>query len=219
MASFEPVRLPAGSQRRTVSASSSGLCLGLMLGLAGSASASDALCFDFSKTVVTTPLKEAAPGPGDVAEQGVGPNNTPWAALRAEVALPIEKVLERMLDHETTRDPVNKELTVERLPSGLYLARHRVRLLVKVFFYDIRWGEDWAYAVAAGTAAKPDTVVISFQKIEGTSHIQRFCGSFVLRRTPKGTEVSQYQEGRITRRVPQEMADSQQMVLRRLRAP
>lgn len=210
MADFQAVRV--GELR---------VCLGLVLGIVNSAIAGgDALCFDFN-TLVTTPLKQIAKVPGkDNAEQGqLADRVTGFAALRGEAAQPIEKVLERFQNHETTREPMIKEMYVEKLDPGPYISKDRVKLVVQSFFFKIPWTEEWAYALVSGTPAKPNKIVISFQKTEGTSHIERFCGSIVLERTSKGTDVSQYHEARITRRSTQAILEALMMVLGRVRAP
>lgn len=196
--------------------------VGAVLGLVVAAPASAVgPCFDFSAKV-TAPLREAAraKGEGDATEQGTREDHTVWAALRGEVRQPLGKVLERLLNHETTRDPSVDELRVEKLEAAQYLALHRVRSLVKPFlFVEVRWTEEWGYALAKGTAAEPEEVVISYQKTEGTSHMEHFCGSIVLRRAgAEATDVSQYEEARITGRSAQATVDGLAMVLKRLRA-
>jgi hypothetical protein len=178
------------------------------------------VCFDFSHQVLAA-IREVAPNPkgGDSEEIGTLPDNTRWAALRGQVDHPIEKVLEHLLEHEVMRDPRNTSVEITKMAPGPYLARHRVNVLVKMLFMKVTWVEDWVFALAEGTLEKPDKIVMSYQKTEGTSHIARFCDSLVLRRTPTGTEVSHYQEGRITGRSSQAMLEFLKLVLTRLRAP
>lgn len=182
--------------------------------------ASEAVCFDFSHKVVA-PIREVAANPkgGDAEEIGTLTDNTRWAALRGMVDHPIEKVFKQLVDYEVMRDPRNTSVEITKVPSGPYLARHRVNVLVKMLFMKVTWAEDWAFALAEGTPEKPDKIVISYQKTEGTSHIARFCDSLVLRRAANGTEVSHYQEGRITGRSSQAMLEFMKLVMTRLRAP
>lgn len=227
VADFVVVRTPLGGKRFCIRRSaqrpgpvSPWVCVILLTtGIATPAFASDALCFDFS-TKVVTPLKQIARLDKDNVEKGtVAGRNVVWASVRGEVPHPIEKVFEKILHHETVCDKKTKEAVVARLPAGEYLVRTRVSLLVQSFLFKIPWDEEWVYALAAGTPDKPDKIVISYQKVAGSSHIQRFCGNIVLERTAKGTDVTQYQEARFTRNSSQGMVESLTTILGRLRAP
>ncbi len=187
--------------------------------LVASVARADEPCFDLRAPVVAA-LCEAPRGAGDVLEKGARPDGTTWAALRGEVRQPLSSVLRRVLNHETFRDPSVDEVRVEQVEAPLVLARHRVRYLVKPFlFIEVRWTEDWAYALASGTVEQPEEVVVSYQKVEGSSHLHHFCGSLVLRRLGPGvTEVSQYEESRIDQHSVQDTVEGLELVLRRLRA-
>ena len=179
----------------------------------------ESLCYDFAKKHEVSPLKEAPRGSQDVEQVGVMPDqSTHWATLRGDVSLPLEKVLALFRQHEVLRDPSVNEVTVETLSPGPYLFRQSVRQVAKRFVFKVSWLEDWAASVTEGTPDSPKTVVILYQKTEGTSHMQHYCASSVLRRTEKGTDVSMYQEGRITRRAGQAMLESMKLNLQRIRA-
>ena len=210
--------MTAGKQRHLIRTAKLLTCLLLVFLQREAVAAEEAPCFDF-RTKVTQPLKELPKGPGDVSQNGTTADRVYWAAARGEVQKPIEKVLAKLLDHETTRDTTISQVVVEPQEKGIYLARHKVQLTVKVLFMYIRWTEDWAYALVDGTPEAPNTIVISYQKTEGTQHMSNFCDSMVLRRTPTGTDVSQYQQGRVTGRSPQAMQEFLKTVLQRLRAP
>lgn len=189
--------------------------------LTAASTRAESLCYDFAKKHEVTPLKEApAPsGPQDSEQFGVKPDeSTHWAALRGEVTAPLEKVLALFRQHEVLRDPSVNEVTVETLTPGPYLFRQSVRQVAKRFVFKVSWLEDWAASVTEGTPESPKTVVILYQKTEGTTHMQHYCASSVLRRTEQGTDVSLYQEGRITRRAGPAMLESMKLNLQRIRA-
>ena len=192
--------------------------LTVALGVAPSARA-ESLCFNFEKKYEVTPLREAPRGAEDTSELGVMPDKaTYWAAHRGEVALPIEKVLRLLWQHEVVRDSSVVEATFQALDPGRYVLRQKIRQVAKRFIFTAEWVEDWAAAVTEGTPEAPQTVVVSSQKTEGTSHIQHLCSNIVLRRVPKGTEMSLYQEAKITRRSAETILETLKRKLSRFRA-
>ncbi len=157
-------------------------------------------CFDLSQPV-TKPLVEAPPGesPGDQIDSGTTNEGRVWARIRGRVAKPIERVLAMLQDHQLMRDPSIDELLVERQERGPHLARMRVHSVVKPFpLVRLEWTDEWAYTLVKGTPEAPQTIVIAYQKIDGTSAIAHFCGNLVLRRLDAATtEVYQYEEAKI----------------------
>lgn len=160
-------------------------------------------CFDFN-TKVTKPLGKMLPlKPGqDTSDLGDLKDGVNWASLRGTVKKPIKKVLDLLLDHKTTASPRVDEMEVAKVESPNYLARHDVKFLIKPFlFVKVRWTEQWAYTLVDGTPADPKEVLVSYQKVEGTSHIEHLCGSVVLRKLgPNETDVYQYEEAKATQR-------------------
>lgn len=177
--------------------------------LLGSAPAlADTTCFDFG-AAVTKPLKEpptdvSRPRNGqDESASGTTPHDSDvtWAWVRGVVKKPIEQVYALLLDHNTTKSP-KAEIEVEKIESPIYLALHRVKFTIRPFpLVRVQWIEDWAYALAAGSREHPETIVISYQKTEGTTHIRELCGSVVLRKvSEKTTDLYEYEQAKATRR-------------------
>lgn len=177
-------------------------------------------CFDLSQAVTSTldePVSEQ--GPDDRGKSGEKKDGRTWARLRGRVRRPIEQILAFLQDHRRFRDPRVDELEVQRLPPGPHLARTRVHSVVRPFpFVRVEWTDDWAYTLIEGTRESPQRVVVSYQKIEGTSHIAHSCGNLVLSRIDAAnTEVYQYGEAKITGRSAEDHARSFAVFLERLR--
>jgi hypothetical protein len=62
-------------------------------------------------------------------------------------------------------------------------------------------------------------MVISYEKVAGTGHIERQCGSYVLQaRTDGTTDLSMYEEVKADRRSAKDTRDMHAGILRNLRA-
>jgi hypothetical protein len=168
----------------------------------GTPSRAEARCFDFAGKVVT-PLKAPIPAAqkGDAYSAGEKGDGLIWTQLRGTIAKPATRVLALLLNHDTMRDPEVDDMQVKKQTSPLYVARHAVAYEVRPFpMVKIRWTEEWAYAAAEGPAEAPTAWVISYEKTEGTSHIEHFCGNIVLRRlSDTQTDMYQYEESKIDR--------------------
>jgi hypothetical protein len=179
-----------------------------------------ARCFDFT-TKVVSPLRPppAAPVKGEVVEAGERASDIIWTKVRGPIAKAPPRVLALLLNHETMRDPEVDEMKVKKLASPLYLARHSVSYEVRPLpLVKVRWTEEWGYAVAEGPDDAPTAWVISYEKTEGTSHIEHFCGSIVLRRLPDGnTDMYQYEESKISRRDEKDQTSALRGLLTKLR--
>ena len=161
-------------------------------------------CFDFSNKVTKSLREPIALKTGeDAHESGKRDNDdVTWASMRGVVDKSIQKLVELLLDHDTTKSPKVDEMEVIKIDSPHYLARHDVKYLIKPFpFVKIRWTEEWGYALEEGSATDPKVVVISYHKSEGTSHIERLCGTIILRKNgSNSTDVYQYEEAKATQR-------------------
>jgi hypothetical protein len=183
----------------------SGRVFALVLGLSSigvKAAHADGPCFHL-EGVVSQPLeKELVAGPGDTQDSGKKGDGRVWARRTGKVGRPIERVLKFLLDPEHWKDPQVDELTVKRVAPGPNLAHLFVHSLVKPFpLVTVEWTDEWAYSLVGGTREAPEKVVISYQKVDGTSHITHFCGSMVLTKLDDTiTEVFQYEESKITGR-------------------
>jgi hypothetical protein len=184
------------------------------------AARADAACFDFSKKIVA-PLKApiAAPAEGDAEASGKTDEQVTWAQVRGPVKAPIEKVYDLLLDHDTTRSSKVDEMDVVISARPGYLSFHTVKFLIKPFpLIKIRWTEHWGYALEAGTPEKPEQIVISYEKIEGTGYIEHLCGSVVLRKLgPASTDVYLYEEAKATQRSTEDTLKGMRGTLQTLR--
>jgi len=95
-----------------------------------------------------------------------------------------------------------------------------VRLRFLLLSRDVPWTEEWAYSLAEGTPAAPRRIVVSYQKVAGTTHIKRECGSYVLEARDDGTtDLAMYEEVKADRRSARDTRDMHQGIVRNLRAP
>lgn len=179
------------------------------------------LCFDFN-TKVTKPMKDPLPLKQNEDNSAFGKydhNGVTWASLRGMVNKPMKQVLAMLLDHNTTKSSRVDDMEVIELKSPNYFARHDVKFLIKPFpLIKVRWTEQWAYALLSGTLDDPQEVLISYQKTEGTNHIEHLCGSVVLRRHgPNTTDVFEYEEAKATQRTPEDTLNGNLGTLKTLR--
>jgi hypothetical protein len=177
--------------------------LGLLGGLFGAClnasadSSSGSRCFDFSK-VITDPLRN----PTNSDRSGTLPQGYSWASVRETVHPDLDRILKDLIAHGTTKSPRVNKMEIKDLKDPRYLAKQEVQFEVDPFvFVTVKWTETWAFAVTNGPQDHPMRVVISYEKTDGTSHIEHLCGSYVLERQKDGqTDVYIYEEAKATGR-------------------
>ncbi len=204
------------------------LLLGLAMGLAAtSALATDLAgpCFDLRGPVVE-PLSPPIPlVPGhDNHVFGTYPSGVVWAAGRAVLDVPIQSVLARLLDHTNVKDMTRTTLTTTVLDRPGYMAFHLVDVVVTLralfFKLTVPWTEAWAYRLVEGAAQAPRRIVVSYQKVAGSDHIERQCGSYVLQARDDGTtDLSLYEEVKAARRSAEDTRNMHRGILKNLRRP
>jgi hypothetical protein len=180
-------------------------------------------CFDLRGTVVTplsTPIALVSGRDNHVF--GSYPNGVGWAAGRAVLDVPIESVLARLLDHRNVKDMTKTTLRTTVVERPEYLAFHLVDIVVtvKALFVKIAlpWTEAWAFRLVDGSSQSPRRIVVSYQKVAGTGHIERQCGSYVLQAREDGTtDLSLYDEVKASRRKPEDTRNMHRGILRNLR--
>lgn len=47
-------------------------------------------------------------------------------------------------------------------------------------FVTVKWTDEWAFSLLAGTFGDPKKILISYEKIEGTTHIKHLCGNILI---------------------------------------
>ena len=181
-------------------------------------------CFDFSQKVVE-PLTAGIPRvPGhDNHVFGTSPAGVGWASGRVVLDVPITTAYANLLDHRNFKDMTKTTIvtTVEDRPD--YMAFHLVKIVVTVralfLKMEIPWTEAWAYSLVEGTPEAPRRIVASYQKVAGTDHIKRQCGSYVLQAREDGTtDFSLYEEVKADRRSARDTRDMHRGIVRNLRA-
>jgi hypothetical protein len=180
-------------------------------------------CFDVAAGF-DRPLHEpiALGGSGDRSLHGERPDGTHWAATRAVVDLPAGALLGKLRDHRNVKDMSRTVLEARRLPDPDYLelCHVDVDVTVKALFVSlhVRWTEEWAYRLLAGSPERPDLVVANYQKIAGTKHIVHQCGSYVIRRIDADrSDLFMYEEIRARRRSAEDTRNMHLGILRNIR--
>jgi hypothetical protein len=196
-----------------------GMALATRLGAAGGMS-----CFDFRLPVVK-PLRPPIPllPEGDNHVFGTYPDGIDWASGRALVQRPITAVYSMLLDHRNVKDITRTTIVTTVLDRPDYLAFHNVDVVVRIralfFKLKLEWTEAWGYSLVEGTPDAPLKIVISYQKIAGTPHIQHQCGSYVLRAHDSATtDLSLYEEVKADRRTAEDTRNMHRGILATLRA-
>ena len=169
-------------------------------------------CFDFS-TRITDPLHN----PTNSDQSGKLPQGRDWAAVRGTVHPSIETILKDLVAHGTTKSSRVNKMEIKDLKDPHYLAKQEVHFEVDPFpFVTVKWTEMWAFAVTNAAADHLVRVVVSYEKTEGTSHIEHLCGNYVLDRLPDGqTDVFIYEEAKATGRNEKDTLDGLRGISRR----
>jgi len=182
-------------------------------------------CFDLRARVVE-PLSAPIPlVPGhDSHVFGTYPSGVDWASGRAVVEAPIESVLARLLDHRNVKDMTKTTLKTTVLDRPDYIAFHLVDVVVtlRALFLKVTlpWTEAWGFTLVEGVPQAPRRIVVSYEKVAGTGHIERQCGSYVLQARDDGTtDVSLYEEVKADHRTAEDTRNMHRGILRNLRRP
>jgi hypothetical protein len=178
------------------------LCLLMLLNIqiasAAETSVANGLCFDFNSPVKVPLGKSTEFNPKkDFTKSGKfsSPKTGIWGLVQGEVNRPIEKIYEQLLDHFTVKDSKRVKLRVYPQERSGFQDFHLVMVTLPTPLMDVKWEEEWGYVITDGTEANPKTVVISYQKSNGTKYVPRLCGSIVLKFTsPTSTNVYLYEE-------------------------
>ena len=157
----------------------------------------DKKCFDFS-TKIVNPLKAAPSTFSETQDSSQSENGKEldWAKIAGVVKKPITELYLYLLDPHTIRNNSNTQIRLKEIPSDQYMKRFEQLITVKpIFFLTLDWAEIWTFALKEGTKEAPKSIVVSYEKVSGTSHIQHLCGNIVLQQlSPKTTGVFLYEE-------------------------
>ena len=212
--------------RRGGRARSAVLALTAALATAASVSATElpaGPCFDFTRKVVEplTPVIPLLPG-RDNHVFGTSPGGVGWASGRVVLDMPVAAAYASLLDHRNVKDMTKTTITTTVVDRPDYLAFHLVKIVVtlRALFLkmEVPWTEAWAFSLVDGTAEAPRRIVVSYQKVAGTDHIKRECGSYVLQAREDGTtDLSLYEEVKADRRSARDTRDMHRGIVRNLR--
>lgn len=137
---------------------------------------------------------------GKIADPAKG-DDVHFGSLLGTVKLPLSSIVSALKDHNTTKSPSVAKLTVtvDKAENANAPETHRVHFEVHPFlFVTVEWTERWIYTPGA------KSTLISYDKIEGTSHIKHMCGQIFVRETaPLESSVYLYEEVQATRRSPE----------------
>ena len=179
-------------------------------------------CFDFSKpsTTLLHPSPETFAEGKDLADFGTdSKTNNDWGQVSGIVKKPILTLSQKLQDPKTIRNGSDTKVVITPIESKDFLKRIDQTIVIKpVFFVTIEWKEAWAFALKDGKAEKPESIVVSYQKSEGTSHIKHLCGNILLKSiTPDSTAVYLYEEVQADRRSAKDVMNGLSGTLRTLR--
>jgi len=165
-------------------------------------------CFDFSTGAppVTEPLRPLTDQAIPRDESGTLPDGPVWAAVHGVIGQAIDAILKDLLAHRSTKSPRVNKMEIRGVPDPRYLDRQSVSFEVDPFpFVSVKWTETWAFYLSKGTAQRPERIVISYEKVAGTSHISHLCGNYLLKtKGDRMTEVFIYEEAQATGRSQQD---------------
>jgi hypothetical protein len=180
-------------------------------------------CFDFSHKIVA-PIVPAIPlVPGqDNHVFGTSPGGVAWASGRVILDMPAAAAYATLLDHRNFKDMKRTTITTTVVDQPNYMAFHLVDIVVtlRALFLkmELPWTEAWGYSLVDGTPDAPRAIVVSYQKVAGTDHIKRQCGSYVLQAREDGTtDLSLYEEVKADRRSARDTRDMHRGIVKNLR--
>ncbi len=178
-------------------------------------------CFDPSKPnpPLLHPSSDRYEEGKDPSDYGTDEKKNDWAQVSGVVHKSVQDLYQKLLNPKTIRNGSNTKVVVDEVETKDFLKHTLQKITVKpVFFITIDWKEDWLYTLKDGTATDPKGLIVSYQKIEGTSHIKHLCGNIVLTQLgPNYTGVYLYEEVQADRRSAQDVLSGISGTLRTLR--
>lgn len=173
-----------------------------LLGFLGGSTAY-ASCSDFSGEVSRLLSQQADLSEITVSEKsGISSHGLIWALVHGTVNRSFKEVLEDLIEHRSTRGSRVDHFRLKALHDPHYFLKQEAEMEVHPFpLLNISWKEIWGFRVMSGVRNDPESVSISYEKTEGTAHIEHLCGSYVIEKRPHDqTEVLIYEEVRATGR-------------------
>ncbi len=171
--------------------------------------APDSQCFDFSRPILQARIAVPEQLTYDKSTQnksnshfGKTKDRQDFAWVAAMVDRPILPLLDELLNPLTIRNGKDTEVSIQDDPSPHFFRRFKETVILKpTFFLTLEWKEIWATSLLKGTPTAPESFLVSYEKLEGTSHVKHLCGNILLNKVaPNTTRVFLYQELDATRR-------------------
>jgi hypothetical protein len=162
-------------------------------------------CFDFSKSI-TGVLRPARMNTKAEQSGKVSTNNSGdeyWATVQGDVSAPIKVIYGYLSDRNSTKSSRVDEMHVDTEQDPNFLLKQIVHNEVDPFpFVTVKWTDEWAFSLLKGTFGDPKEILISYEKIEGTSHIKHLCGNILITADSDGSKshVFLYEEAEATGR-------------------
>ncbi len=151
---------------------------------------------------VAKTLPWSAETSGTKTAKGKSTEERVWAAVQGESGRPVSALLKELLSHETTRAGKVTKMEITPHEDRNFLARQSVRFEVDPMpFVSVDWTETWAFSLLSGRASEPREILGSYEKVDGTSHIEHLCGNFLITRArPSKSRIYIYEEAQATGR-------------------
>lgn len=185
-------------------------------------------CFNFDQKIESTLIPVPTELPKDGKDdydfgskaRDVSETRYDFGYVYGRVNKPVQKIYELLLNPRTIRPDESTGIKTKVVESPHFIHRNDLSIHVQpVFFITLDWNETWAYSLLKGTKAKPESILVSYQKTEGTSHIRHLCGNILIQKiTPEQSSVFLFEEIDADRRDAKDMISGVRGTLATLRA-
>jgi hypothetical protein len=187
-----------------------------------SAPPKNSVCFDFSRQIAhflrPRRMSKSKAQSGRVKENPSGDEY--WAMVQGTSPEPISKLYDYLSNRNSTRSSRIDKMDVQVEEDPHFLLKQKVRNEVDPFpLITVSWTEQWAFSLLAGTPLKPQKILISYEKIAGTSHIKHLCGNMMIQAESGKTHITLYEEAEATGRSEADTLNGLQATLKLLQGP
>ncbi len=132
---------------------------------------------------------------GKTKDHGTDESETLWAQAEIETLVPMATVVSRLKDFKNFKNTSTQDITAKAvsIPGVMFAQNIDIHMTVALII-SLDWTEEWRIHLLAGTQTAPTKVLLQYQKINGTSHIEKFCGSVLLEKIKDKTKISYAEE-------------------------
>jgi hypothetical protein len=186
-----------------------------------SASNGESRCFNFSAPITQVLHPERISKVPAVSGKIKSKDNDDlfWATVQGDVPASVKMLYTFLSDRNSTKSSRVDKMKVATEQDPQYLLKQKTEYEVDPFpFVTVKWTEEWGFSLLKGTPANPLQVLVSYEKIEGTSHIKHLCGNILLKSDSEGgTHVLLYEEAQATGRSQEDTLNGLKGTLKQLR--